>query len=567
MKKIIFIYLLLTTILVTNIQALAAESTASTFAPNTPFSQTTSYEIGTLGAKAHQTISVQDAPFSAVGDGVHDDTTAIQAAINYAATLAHGATIHYPAGRYLISSTLIQTKPFIRHVGDGITTTLLVTKTDIATLIIGSNPITALSGVDILDMGFYHTNSVPKTHPHLTLLSPIQTTIRTWFQNGAFGVVQYGGQGVTYDKVYAPGDFEPKKNPTLNSAQAISLYAASTLQGNTLGAGAVELPTETNFHDIYVNGPNMAGWKYGVAIFAGEHTTFSGDYYIGQSTVNNIHIEQDSNNKLILETKLERGGYIDAAGDAAIWIGGPKGNGTQYIGSVNIDSDIKGQAGTGKKGIYIDGTNRPGTFTQAVRNLSITSHVSGFASNGIELSGGINMSVTGAQVWGNSFNAINNGVGMAIGPNVSGLIVTGGHFGGGTFGDLTLGSQFQTYGISVDPQAKNITINGVDLRGNSIGSLNWTPNSAISGNWIVNCPGYNENRTAVTLPMAASGQEFINPFGAPAQLLIYGGVVTSIKINGSQMFSTTVNSPITLNAHDRVNVTFSSTPTWKWWPQ
>ena len=57
--------------------------------------------------KVREVVSVKD--FGAVGNGVADDTAAIQAAIAYAATAvagSTGATVYFPTGTYLISSTI-----------------------------------------------------------------------------------------------------------------------------------------------------------------------------------------------------------------------------------------------------------------------------------------------------------------------------------------------------------------------------------------------------------------------------------------------------------------------------
>jgi hypothetical protein len=85
---------------------------ATTVIYNPPFTNSVSE---TVSAKLSQTISVKD--FGAKGDGVTDDTVAIQNAINYAcdsvlASTAQffyagtGFTIYVPPGNYIISSTL-----------------------------------------------------------------------------------------------------------------------------------------------------------------------------------------------------------------------------------------------------------------------------------------------------------------------------------------------------------------------------------------------------------------------------------------------------------------------------
>ncbi|MBN3781152.1 hypothetical protein G3O06_26935 [Burkholderia sp. Ac-20345] len=495
------------------------------------------------------------------GAATIDVTAALQACINAVGALTRGGTCYLPPGEYLISSTLNITKPYVRLQGAGRFATLLVATTDFNDIVVGTNPITGLQGNDVIDLGFYYAGASPKTTSSLTMISPLQSTVRVAVQNGKNGIVLYGGQGITLDQIYAPGNYDPGTSALLNSGQGITLAAASTLGGYTMGTGAVDLPTEVNFHDIYLNGPRMKGWQYGVAIFAGEHLTFSGDYYIGQSTINNVHIEQDANNKLILETKLERGGYIDAAGQAAIYVGGPNGNGSQYIGSMTIDADVKGQGGDGQTGITIDGTSRGGSFPQAVRNVKIGANVSGFAKDGIVAAGGVNLSFN-AKVWGNSVLTPNQGSGLVIGPSVTGAQVTG-QYGGGTYGD---GTGNQTYGISIDGASRYVSVLNADLRGNQ-SPTNGVTNAGTSHNRIENCPGFSGNRPVVTPAWPATGVDIVNPYGSKAQVLIFGGTVTSIKLNGQQMFNTTVNAPITVEPDGVLNITYTGTPGWIWWPQ
>lgn len=78
----------------------------------------------TVQAKLRQTLSVKD--FGATGDGTTDDTSAIQAAVNYAqslvsgfsSTTGYGVQIYFPAGSYKVTSSILVTKHGIGFVGE-----------------------------------------------------------------------------------------------------------------------------------------------------------------------------------------------------------------------------------------------------------------------------------------------------------------------------------------------------------------------------------------------------------------------------------------------------------------
>ena len=82
----------------------------------------------TVQAKLRDIVSVKD--FGATGDGTTDDSTAIQAALDYAETLAYGCTILFPPGTYLIGTKCVLTRTnsdICRHTISGYGATIKTT--------------------------------------------------------------------------------------------------------------------------------------------------------------------------------------------------------------------------------------------------------------------------------------------------------------------------------------------------------------------------------------------------------------------------------------------------------
>jgi hypothetical protein len=75
----------------------------------------------TVQAKLREEVSVKD--FGAVGDGVADDTAAIQAAINFAFTGStnefNGGAVYFPKGRYKVSAPIVLFRRGIHLYGEG----------------------------------------------------------------------------------------------------------------------------------------------------------------------------------------------------------------------------------------------------------------------------------------------------------------------------------------------------------------------------------------------------------------------------------------------------------------
>lgn len=126
-------------------------------------------------------ISVKD--FGAVGNGVADDTVAIQAAINFA-TLLGGAQVYFPPGTYLISAQLNVTIAGVDLVGAGPS----------ASIIKGTNATqkginltsTTTTGNRIIGLRFSHSSSTTgfavTSLTSTTVLLDNVTTDSTWAQ-------------------------------------------------------------------------------------------------------------------------------------------------------------------------------------------------------------------------------------------------------------------------------------------------------------------------------------------------------------------------------------------------
>jgi hypothetical protein len=112
----------------------------------------------TVQTKLRESVSVKD--FGAVGDGVTDDTAAIQAAIDSLTSI--GGTVFFPAGNYKISSTLLIRYSRIGLIGDGLLASVISNSSASSTAIkFAANPdTTVITGNSFINLRLVVTTSL-----------------------------------------------------------------------------------------------------------------------------------------------------------------------------------------------------------------------------------------------------------------------------------------------------------------------------------------------------------------------------------------------------------------------
>ncbi len=526
----------------------------------------------TVQDKLREVVSVKD--FGALGDGSNDDTAEIQAAIDYAETLAgsgtnRGAVVYFPPGQYLVTAPLTITTSRVALRGAGSFQSQLVRNADygntITVLSQTAGTLNILERVEISGLSLYHdvSGAIAMTDVHVLVAAVTHLRLRDIdINNGAYGISLYGCVDA---EIYGCDVIGTNTSGANNATVGIGLYDAAS-SGYALGS-AVSLPTQISITESEVFGPLNTGWNYGLLINAAEDVTVS-NTYLGNSKYYNVYIQQTAGDKTILEVSFSSGTYIDGAGFDSVRIDGDAGSGSSYIGSVSFDGcDIKGQSGQTNNGIFVSGTARGGTYAQACRNLRVSGcRIGDYDESGIRIDGCVNAVLSGNMIGGNNYNIATGGRGLLIGAACSRVSINGGRIGGLPEGN---GTSAQTYGIELVSGCSEVHIDGVDVSNNTTGGVLDSTGLVTTSQrtvWVTNCRGYNGNRTATGPAIPASTVAQYNPYGAPCWVSIFDGTVSDIKLNG-QTINGATGVMFMVGPGDRITMTYTVAPSWIWWPQ
>lgn len=245
--------------------------------------------------KLNDIVSVKD--FGAVGDGVADDTAAIQAAIN---STAGPIAVYLPTGVYKVTSTITIAKDRVKLYGDGTGTRINFVPTANATCFLFDKGVGQSFQHIMRDITFYSTDTTyTKTAIKVVnigncLFDNVQTMFPHWFGNGSTFLHILGRDTTSFRKLLAFADKPIRISPIPAPHVAANIgidhfHFQDCYLGNSISAN----PLITIDDDVLVSDVTFDGYQ---AWVGGSHGLYWNDTSSTQIsyalTLNNVRHEQ-----------------------------------------------------------------------------------------------------------------------------------------------------------------------------------------------------------------------------------------------------------------------------------
>jgi hypothetical protein len=398
--------------------------------------------------------------YGAVGNGSHDDSAAIQDAIDAASV--DGGTVYFPPGRYRVTETLTVTSSGVRLIGSGVASVIVVDfDTDDVFAITGplNNPEVGFLKIEgaITRTGgaFIRVTNVHNFYLH---------DLVTWY---------------SYDSIVIEG----------GAAQYVGFI--ERIEPNSFANFAILLQDYPQ--DIFITKVSGGSGKSGLVIRSASNIQIDMMDFI-QCTGPGVSLYADQ--ALPVQNLFFSRVQADT-GDDNGWLFGSTGT----IDTIHM-VDCWAASSTAEGGFYIANPNTH--HVTMIGCVATNNYKTGFA-----IEGGTRHSLIGCQCFNNSQVGINTYSGIHVGPGVTEIVLTGNTSGV----NLLVGSDNQEYGIVIDATAENIVIQGNNLFGNATGGLfidAGVTNANVTGN--LGARSATSGVTAVTI-----GNTFVDiPLGVEA---------------------------------------------------
>ena len=430
---------------------------------NIGFSHAVTPLEGSVAAKLKAFVSVKDAPYNAKGDGVTNDTAAIQAAIN-AVSAAGGGTVLVPAGNYRLNSGLTYNGNNLTIEGEGPRATRFTSTFATGDIIRIGNGTANPDNVTLT--GFAMSSTVARTSgAAIVLQNTFNCAVRDFRLDANMfdGVLVEGGPNQFQNYI---SDFviDSGSNGILlgNAALVQGIYITSGLIANCTGAGIFA----RNVSGWYIDHLDIIRCKDGITTFpaAGQQTNaaFLADITADTSTEYGFLF-------------LSNGGFCGDLNLVGCWA-----------------------ATCGEDGVFINegAGNVSGILLSACRFIN-----NGKA--GFRAVTGDHITLENCHSFSNSTDGLNTADGIAFGNGMGNFSVIGGS-SCNTAGLFPGGNQ--RAGISIGTGCDNFAIIGVDVQNNATAGI--IDSSTGLNKTIAGCPGF---RTAASgTATVLSGNSSVN---------------------------------------------------------
>ena len=388
------------------------------------------YDIGAAGAvnrpinfKLAEIVSVKD--FGAIGDGVADDTVAIQAAVNFASSNSFGGNVIFPSGIYKVTATINVIASLVSLTGESRDSVQIIRTTAYGPIVIFSTTTasvldgTGISNIRLIDNG---TNNATGTAVQ------VENASRFTMQN----VTIFGGTNGIILKGAANVDISNVQMYMQNSLGSPTGRYGIQLTNTAIPSAAVVFGSNVHLTNIDIYGGDQYSALYSnlddcIRVECVDGLWLS-NVYAGGAAVADLHLYRTNamypcgnifSSKTMLDICRGNGILID---------------GTQYVTKVLFDGIIScsGIGVVNKDGIYTSGP---------IDSIKFTGTVFGWKGNGIHIGNSGGTAATNINISSMIIGA-NTGYGIQIETNTGTdfLMIKGNNVGNntaGTINDLT----------------------------------------------------------------------------------------------------------------------------------
>jgi len=474
------------------------------------------YDLGVANAvnrdfnlKLNEILSVKD--FGAVGNGVNDDTTAIQNAIN--SLNATGGTVYFPRGTYKVTSTISWTANNIYLVGEGRGASTILTyivSSDIISIGTSSNPVSegGISNLSIIGSTTQTSGSaIHITNSHFIRISDV-----------IIGYNLY--TGITLDGGASQFEYFIDNFEIDQCTYGIVLGTNSSPQDVFISNGIVSGCPNTGIFAQQVSGLYCSNLDI-LSCYKGFATGPYPSQYAADMFFDTVLCDTCTTTGWNFFTN---GGTVEQVNMVNCW------------GSTNNNHGLEISAGCYSFSI---------TNFRAINNKY----------HGIYVQGGQNLGFVNCQCLANSMQGLNQYSGISIdGTDTNDLSIIGGKYGSGW---QAAGFNNQQYGIFISTgNINNYSIIGVDTTGNNTGSIS---NGGLGPTqYIIGNPGY--VTSSIGSATITSGTSVVVNHGLSATPLPYSILATPITSLGSATYWVDTITSTTF----KINTTSSVTAIFAW---